>query len=354
MKRILTIVLAVVLVTAMLTGCKTENKPGGDTPAPTPATTPASTPGNGGGTEKSVKTGLAISTSIGKSADAGENEGLAQADSIVVAVTVDAEGKIIKCVIDSAQSKINFDSSGKLTTPMDTEFKTKNELGEDYGMKKASSIGKEWNEQAAALASYVQGKTIDEVRNIAVDETSHPTGDDLKSSVTISIGGYIDLIEKAVENAKDLGAKENDVLKIGVATSMDRSADAGENPGLAEIYSTYVAATLDSQGRITSCIIDASQSRINFDSSGKITTDLTAAPLTKNELGENYGMKKASSIGKEWNEQAEAFAKYVTGKTVSEVQSIAVNEDDAPTGSDLAASVTIGIGDFKNALARIA
>ena len=258
MKRIFTFVLAAVLATALLAGCKSDNRTDGNT----------TTPGNGGAAEKSVKTGLAISTSIGKSTDAGEDDGLAQADSVAVAVTIDAQGTIIKCVIDSAQSKINFDSEGRLTTPMDTQFMTKNELGEEYGMKKVSSIGKEWSEQASALASYVQGKTVDEVRNIAVDETNHPTGDDLKSSVTMSIGTYIDLIEIAVENAKDLGAKESDVLKLGISTNMGRSANAGEEPGLAEIYSTYVAATTDSQGKITSCIIDASQSRINFDSSG--------------------------------------------------------------------------------------
>ncbi len=343
MKKIFSLVLAALIAAAMLAGCKSDNGTGGNT----------ETPGNVGGTDKSVKTGLAISTSIGKSTDAGE-EGLAQADSVAVAVMIDAEGTIISCVIDSAQSKVNFNSEGKLTTPTDTEFNTKNELGDEYGMKKASTIGKEWNEQAAALASYVQGKTVDEVRSIAVDETRHPTGDDLKSSVTISIGPYIDMIEKAVENAKDLGAKDSDVLKLGITTNMGHSADAGSEPGLAEIYSTYVAATTDAQGKITSCIIDASQSKINFDSSGKITSDLSFTPPTKNELGDEYGMKKASSIGKEWNEQAEAFAQYVTGKTLSEVQSIAVNENQAPTEADLSASVTIGIADFQEALAKIA
>ena len=34
-----------------------------------------------------------------------------------------------ECVIDSAQTRINFDATGKITTPLDTGFKTKNELG---------------------------------------------------------------------------------------------------------------------------------------------------------------------------------------------------------------------------------
>ena len=31
-------------------------------------------------------------------------------------------------------------------------------------MKRASSIGKEWNEQANAFADYVIGKTLDEIK----------------------------------------------------------------------------------------------------------------------------------------------------------------------------------------------
>ncbi len=302
-----------------------------------------------------VKTGLAVITAANsKSTDAGENPGLAQIDSTVVAVTVDGRGKIVKCVIDTVQSKIKFDTSGKLTTPLDTLFPTKNELGDGYGMRKVSQIGKEWNEQAAALAKYVEGKTVKEVKNIAVDESKRPTGSDLKTSVTMSIGGYIAAIEKAVAQVQELGASSSDELGLGIVTNMGHSANAGENPGLAEAYSTYVAITQDSKGKITSCVIDASQGKINFDASGKITSDLKAAIKSKNELGEDYGMKKVSPIGKEWDEQAAAFAKYVTGKTPSEVADIAVNEKGRPTGRDLLATVTIGIDDFQAALVKAA
>ncbi len=42
-----------------------------------------------------VKTGLAIITSIASSKDAGEADGLAQADSLIAAVIVDSNGKIV-------------------------------------------------------------------------------------------------------------------------------------------------------------------------------------------------------------------------------------------------------------------
>ena len=58
----------------------------------------------------------------------------------------------------------------------------------------------EWNEQAAAYASYITGKTADEVAGIAIDEGTKPADDtDLRSSVTIAIGGFQALIAKAMQ-----------------------------------------------------------------------------------------------------------------------------------------------------------
>lgn len=292
-----------------------------------------------------VKTGLAVVTSTAKSADAGAEDGLAQADSTVVAVTVDDAGKIVKCSIDSAQTKINFSKEGKIVTPLDSVFVAKQELGAEYGMAKASSLGKEWNEQATTLSDYVIGKTVEEIKGIAVTEEGVPTDEDLAASVTIKIPGYIAAIEKAVANAQDLGATADDELGLGVVTSIAKSKDAGEEDGLAQAYTYYTATTFNADGVITSSIIDASQTNINFTKEGKITSDINGTYQTKNELGDAYGMKKASTIGKEWNEQADAFAKYVVGKTVDEVKGIALNEG-TPADEDLATSVTVHVTDF--------
>ena len=95
----------------------------------------------------SVKTGLGHNISIAKSTDASaEAEGLAQVDTVMAAVTVDSSNKVLGVVIDTAQVKVNFDTTGKITTDKTTELKTKVELGFDYGMKKAGSA-REWFEQ---------------------------------------------------------------------------------------------------------------------------------------------------------------------------------------------------------------
>lgn len=294
-----------------------------------------------------VKTGLSVTTSIEKSTSAGAEDGLAQADSVIVAVTVDDDGKIINCAIDTAQTRINFSDQGKMITQLDKIFVGKQELGEDYGMVVASSIGKEWHEQADAFARYAVDKTIKEVKGIAVNEEGVPTETELTSSVTIHITDYISGIEKAVANAEYRGATADDKLGIGVITTIDMSKDAtAEEEGLAQAYSNIAAVTFDSENVTTSCIIDAVQANVQFNQSGEITSDLSVMPKTKNELGDDYGMKVASSIGKEWYEQADAFAKYVVGKTVEEIRGIALDEEGRAAESELTSSVTVHIGPF--------
>lgn len=294
-----------------------------------------------------AKTGLAVITTAEKSKDAtADADGLVEADSTAVAVLVNDKGVIVNCVIDVIQPKINFSAAGELTTDMATEFVSKKELGDAYGMKKASGIGKEWYEQAKALEAYVIGKTLDQVKGIALNEEGAATSTDLTSSVTVSIDDIVKAVEKAVNNAQDLGASSGDKLGLGLISGLGHSASVSDKDGLAQAYTHYGVITLDKDGKITSSIIDASQANINFSKEGKITSDLTAEIKTKIELGDAYGMKKASGIGKEWFEQAKAFSDYIVGKTVADVKAIAINEEGSPTATDLTSSVTVGIGEF--------
>ena len=171
--------------------------------------------------------------------------------------------------------------------------------------------------------------------------------------MTIKINTYIEGIEKAVANAEHMGASADDKLGIGLVTTINKSKDAADDAdGVAQAYSTYAVVTFDDEGVITSCIIDASQININFSKDGKITSDLAGPFKTKNELGVDYGMKAASGIGKEWNEQAAAFAEYVVGKTVDEVEGIAVTEEGDAADEDLLASVTVTISAFIDTIVK--
>ncbi len=146
----------------------------------------------------SVKTGLGHNISVAKSKDVtAEAEGLVQVDTVMAAVTVDSANKILGVKIDSAQSKVNFDATGKITTDLTKEQKTKVELGYDYGMKKAGSA-REWFEQIAELEKWMVGKTVDKIT--AIKEASEDA--DLKSKVSISISDYQAAVAEAVQNAK--------------------------------------------------------------------------------------------------------------------------------------------------------
>jgi len=357
MKKIVALIMSLALLAVIFSGCgSAAGTPSGEAAATVTGeattTAPAESTAAAPATGDALKTGLAVVTSLAKSTDAGDKDGLAEVDSTIVAVLVDGAGKIVNCKIDAAQTKINFSKEGKIATALDTLQKTKQELKTEYGMGTASGIKKEWNEQADAFAAYVTGKTVDEVKGIAVDAAGVATASDLTSSVTIHIGDFVAAIEKAVNNAQDLGAKTGDKLGLGINTSISGSKDvAADAAGLAQAYSYYTATTFGADGKVTSCVIDASQGNVNFDATGKITTDIKAAVQTKDEIKEAYGMKKASKIGKEWYEQAAAFAQYATGKSVDEIKGIAVDKGVA-TAADLTSSVTIHIGDFQTIIEK--
>lgn len=347
MKKFLTLTISMVMVLMLLVGCvptQVHVCPEGGHPAPAPAPE-----------EGAVKTGLAVLGSLDGSKSATADEaGIAKYDVTLVAVTVDANGVIEQCIIDGISSEVNFDAAGVVTTDLSAPVQTKNELGENYGMKAYGGSKYEWNEQAAALAEYAVGKTVNELKNGAINESGTAADADLASVATIYLGGYVAAIEEAAKNADYLGAHTGDRLVLATMNDLGSSTNAdAENAGLAQLDVNVTAVTMNGDV-ITSCIIDGLQAKVNFDTTGTITSDVSAGVLSKNQLGADYGMKAWGGAIAEWNEQATSFAKYVTGKTAAEVAGIAVNEQTKPTDADLSSSVTIAVGGFQALLAKAA
>jgi hypothetical protein len=136
-----------------------------------------------------------LSSAASSAAATADKAGNAQLDVDVTAVTMN-DGKITSCYIDSVQAKVAFDATGTITSDITAPVKTKNELGESYGMVAWGGAKYEWNVQAANFAAYVTGKTAAEVAGIAVNEGTKPTDVDLSAGVTIAIGGFQALIAK--------------------------------------------------------------------------------------------------------------------------------------------------------------
>ena len=361
----LSFILTIALVISLLAGCAgtpvvyysnctcpTGSHEVAVTPAETEAPAAAEAPV---AAEGAVKTGLVLITGIdgSKNASAEEN-GEAKYDVTMVAVLVDDNGVIQDCIIDGISTSVKFDAAGTITSDLTAAPQTKNELGENYGMVAYAGAIAEWDAQAAALASYAVGKTVDELRSGAVNESGYAADADLASSATIYLGGYVSAIELAVANAQHLGAQAGHELKLACTTGIDSSVSAdAENAGNAQLDVTVTALTMNGDV-ITSCTIDAVQAKVAFDASGIITTDLNTTPSTKNQLGEQYGMVAWGGAIAEWDQQAASFAAYVTGKTVDEVNGIAVDESTHPTDADLTASVTIAIGGFQALITKAA
>ena len=349
MKKTIALILTLTMLTALLAGCTGITVVIGECTCPTE-------PDRYVPAEGALKTGLSVSVNIADSASAtAEAKGAAKYDITLAAVTVDDNGVIVSCVIDSVPATVEFDAKGNIITDLTAAVQTKNELGENYGMKAWGGAVAEWDQQVAAVAKYAVGKTVEQLKNGDIDMTTGKAkdGTDLSSSATIYLAGYVYAIEAAVNNAKHMGAQAGDELVLATVNSIASSTSAtAEKAGNAQLDSDIVALTTK-DGKITSCYIDAVQAKIGFDTTGTITTDLTVAVQTKNELGENYGMKAWGGAKAEWNEQAAAFAAYVTGKTAEEVAGIAITETTKPAdGTDLASSVTISIGGFQALIAK--
>ena len=290
-----------------------------------------------------LKTGLAIVCNTTGS----ENGVKADYDVTLVAVLVDDKGMIVDCIIDSIGTTVEFDATGTITSDVNAAVQTKNELGDSYGMVAWGGAIAEWYQQADALAQFAIGKTVQELKSGAVDASGYaPAGSDLASSATIKLGSYVNAIEVAVNNAQHLGAQAGDELRLAAIPSLKSSVN-----GTAQLDCDVTALTVK-DGIITSCYIDSLQAKVAFGADGVITSGISEAVETKNQLGDKYGMVAWGGAIAEWNQQAASFAAYVTGKTAADVAGIAVDAGTKPTGADLVSSVTIAIGGFQTLIAK--
>ena len=152
------------------------------------------------------------------------------------------------------------------------------------------------------------------------------------------------------------GGGGNVTAGLGVVSNFASSRSAtDEAAGYTQVDSTIAAVTLDG-GVITHCSIDAAQTRVNINAAGEITSDPSAPVQSKKERGNGYNMRNASPIGKEWFEQAEAFEKWVVGKTPAQVAGMKTKRVDdnhprVPDVADLTASCTINVGEMLDAVA---
>lgn len=305
------------------------------------------TPEQEGDTGQAVKLGLGSVTSIDKSRDAGDEiTAMGQADTTIAAITLDADGKIVGVSIDTAQVQVEYDEDMQVASDVEAEIDTKKERGNGYGMVGQSDIGKEWYEQIAAFEEWMIGKTVEEVVNLDVKErdASHthvPDVPELTSSVTITVESYIEAVEKAAENTIDV--EDLDTFGLGHTISIAKS-----NESQAQMDITFATSGFDADNNVVGTIIDTAQVVVPFYADGKV--DAADADLrTKKEKKEDYNMKGASDIDKEWYEQMEALEEWTVGKQISEIKNMPL-VDDVPDVPELTSSVTVVVGSYLDSI----
>lgn len=157
--------------------------------------------------ENVAKVGTASVTSLSGSDATEDKDGSVQADTTYAFVGLDADGKVVFANWDVAQNKATFATDGTVVAA--EAAPTKVEKGTDYGMKSVSEIGKELDEQIVGLQDYAAGLTVDEFLATPVEakdehHTAVPTDETLKTSVTISIGDFLQSFEKAASDLVDV------------------------------------------------------------------------------------------------------------------------------------------------------
>ena len=233
-------------------------------------------------------------------------------------------------------------------------FKSKKEKLEEYGMKPASAIGKEWYEQAEAFEAYVVGLTAVDVAAIPVETTDNghvvTTDETLLAGCTMSISAFIDATVKACNDDSAADFTGDAKLALTCATSVDSataSAEDGED-GTAAMYTSFAAVAVDNDGKLAAVCYDEVQPKVTFDEEGEITSDTSAEIKTKREKKDEYGMRGVSGISAEWFEQDQAFETFVTGKTADEISAIPTETTDnghvVTTDETLLAGCTMSVG----------
>ncbi len=306
---------------------------------------------------QTLKFGVGVQAVVSDVKDAtADTKGLGEIDQTVAAVLVDGNGKIVAATIDVLTVKAEFTGEGKFVPA--TEFVTKREAGDGYGMVDYGGADKEWYEQADAFCALLIGKTADEVKALVANDAKG-TEDVINAGCTIYVSDFAQAVDKAIANAKECEAKAADTIKIAITAAQGECKDAAADAeGVNNIVTDVAAVMLNADGKTTAVMTDCVDADIAFDNAGKCVTEKGSLILTKRALRDNYGMSKygndLNGDGKvlEWYAQADAMDAALTGKTADEIGAAVV--DGYGTEDIQTAGCTIAISGAVKALVKAA
>ena len=271
-------------------------------------------------TPETLKFGMGVYTAAPTVTDAdADTNGQGKVAITSAAITVDANGKVVSCDLDTADITVKYTADGKAVA--NDSFKTKREQGDDYGMVAYQASDKEWYTQADAFETVVKGKTLAEIKALVADGNKG-TDEVVNAGCTIMIHEFVKAIEKAFANLADSTATADAAIKVGTAIEQT-CKDADEDmTGQNQVDVTFVAAATDAAGKVLVAASDCVRVTFTFDEAGASTFDTTKAIASKREAGTKYGMVEHGGATKEWFEQADAFNTACVGKTATEINAL--------------------------------
>lgn len=297
--------------------------------------------------DAALKFGSAVYVGAPTAADAtADKDGSGSIDITIAAVSVDADGKIVACALDTASNAVAFKADGKAVAA--AEFKTKYEMGKDYNMVAYGGATKEWFEQADAFEGVVAGKTLDEVKALIAD-AGKGTDEVISAGCTIAISDFVNAIEKAYNAAAESTVTAADTLKVTAYTSQTNEDATADKDGKSALETYVFAAAVNAEGKVVTSTSDCVAIDFTFTAAGKSTLDTTKAVQSKRELGDNYGMVAYGNAAKEWYAQADAFDANCEGKTAAEIAGLMGND-----GKGVEAVQTAGCTIYVNGLVKAA
>ncbi len=215
--------------------------------------------------DTSLATGLGLVAQASGSMHASPHfPGAAKTVVTVAAVLVDSAGVIRACAIDGVDVTLPFSRAGQVLYEPGALFPSKQTLEADYGMHKASAIGREWHQQADEVAAWCVGKQA---------EALQPG--DVTTSATINTAPLTQAVALAVENAAFLGASQGDSLALAAFGESRPGLEAtAAAPGLAACRLAAMCFTVRG-GAVTSRQEGALSSSVTFSREGQLLSDVS-------------------------------------------------------------------------------
>ena len=326
MKKLLTFILCALLVMTvfLMTGCRKK--------------------------DSAIKFGTGTYISVPAVTDASaDKDGNGSVDITFAAVSVDINGRITACAVDTMSNSVTYTADGKAVA--NDEFKTQHEIGADYGMVKYGGAAKEWYEQADAFESVVVGKTLDEVKALIADGNKG-NEEVIAAGCTVAVNEFIFAIEDACNSTADSNITDKDKLKVTAFTEQVCTDASNDKDGNNKVTTTVFAAALDADGKVVAASSDSIEVDFTFDIKGISTFDTAKPIISKKDQGTDYGMVAYGGATKEWFEQAAEFDAACIGKSGSEISELVGN--DGKGSKELQnAGCTITLTPFVKAASKI-